>query len=224
MKKALLTIAISLIGSYAFSQTIAVNGTSGTITPGGTFDTTISLSITGNNSIGNVESLNLLLGTPSTGIHSGAGLFSVYVNGLVSPFNNTTGASNSGNQSTFATAGDAANSGNTISTPTTLDLGANTTSPVSVASTGTTAFNVETLRFTASNAIAPGVYNFFATSGGAADSQGTFIDNSSNATFGVNSTPVFTLTVVPEPATCSLLAFGGVGTLALQFLRARNRA
>ena len=116
MKKSVVILALTTVAGFAFGQTIAVNGTSGTITPGGTFDSTISLTINGANSINNVESLNLLLGTPSTGANSGAGLFSVYVSGISSPFTLTNSPSSSGNQSTFATAGDAANSGHSIST------------------------------------------------------------------------------------------------------------
>jgi len=215
-------VAVATFARQGFGQTISATGNSGTITPGGTFDSTISLSITGSNTIGNVESLNMLLGTPTSGVNSGANLFTVFVNSLVSPFNNKNSTSASGNQSSFTTAGDAANSGNTIST-TSLDLGANTTSPVTVASSGTTSFGVDVLRFTASPSVLPGTYNFFLTSGGSQDAQGSWIDNSSNTTFALTSEPVFTITVVPEPATLSLLGLGALGAIGLNLVRARRK-
>lgn len=223
MKKLVLTLILAASASAAFGQTISATGTSGQINPGGTFDSTITLTIQGANSIGSVQSLNLLLATPSTGIHSGAGLFTVFVQSLTSPFDNKNSGSASGNQSSFATAGDAANSGNTVST-TSLDLGANTSTPVSVASSGTTNIQVDLLRFTAAANVAPGTYNFFATSGGSADAQGTFIGTGSQQLIGTNSAPVFTLTVVPEPSTWLLMVVGGLGVLGFQFLRARRHA
>lgn len=219
----ILTAAVTIVANQAFSQTISATGTSGTITPGGAFTSTISLSITGTNTIGNVESLNMLLGTPSTGANSGVGLFTVYVSGENSPFSLANSSSSSSNQSNFNTSGDAANSGNNVSTAS-LDLGANAPpgSAPTVASSGTTTFNVDMLTFTASPSIAPGVYDFFLTSGGHTDSQGSWIDNTSNATFDVNSTPVFTITVIPEPATWSLFGLGAIGAFGLTLLRARK--
>jgi hypothetical protein len=225
MKKSFLFALTSLAAlQLGSAQTISVTGTSGNITAGGTFDSTITLSISGANSINNVESLNMLLGTPSSGINSGAGLFTVFVNSLVSPFDNKNSGSASGNQSSFATAGDANNLGNSIST-TSLDLGANASAPITVASTGTTNIGVDVLRFTASPSILPGTYNFFITSGGVADTaQGSWIRNSAGTPFNPTAEPVFTITVVPEPSTWALIAFGGAGVFALQVLRLRRRA
>jgi hypothetical protein len=227
MKKLILTLSVmvGLAAYQAFGQTISITGTNVTIgaASGSTTNSTMSVVINGSNTIGNIESTNMLLGTPSTGPNSGASLFNVYVSSLVGPFNNTTGTSSSSNRSTFATAGDAANSGHTISTPTNLDLGATTTSPVTVNSTGTTSIPFDVITFTSLAALTPGtVYDFFATAGGHSDGQGSWVDNSSNTAFDLNSEPLFTVTVVPEPATLSLLGLSALGSLGLNVLRRRR--
>jgi hypothetical protein len=230
MKKSILILsaAVSLLAYPAFGQTISATGTNATINAasGSTANSTISVTVSGANSIGDLKSLNLLIATPGTGANSGVSLFNVFVFSLVSPYDNKTSTSSSTNRSTFGTAGDTANSGNNVST-TSLDLGANTsgTAP-SIASSGSTTISVDVLQFTSLANLVPGsVYRFFATSGGPTDTQGSWIDNTANATFGLNTakgTPLFTITVVPEPATWSLFGLGAIGTFGLNLLRARR--
>lgn len=225
MKNSLLILSVvaSLLACQAFGQTISSTGTNAVTTPGTSVNSIISLTVSGNNSIGNVESLNMLLGTPSSGVNSGVGLFTVYFNSANSPFTLSNSTSSSSNQSNFNTAGDAANSSHNVSTAT-LDLGANApaASAPTVAGSGSTTFNVDTLTFTPSPSTPTGVYDFFVTSGGVNDAQGTYIANTSDANFDVNSTPTFTITVVPEPATWSLFSLGALGSFGLTFLRSRR--
>jgi hypothetical protein len=228
MKKLILTLTVlvGLIAYQAFGQTISITGVNSTIgSASGSFvDVQLSLQITGTNSIANVESINMLLKTfASGGGLNGGGLFQITSITPTAPF--TTINTNPSNlPSHFDSVGDAANSGATVSHQTT-DLGDNAPSgsAPAVAATGTTVIPFETIRFTSLSGLSAGsIYNFSATAGGSGDGQGSFIDNTSSASFSVNSEPLFTITVVPEPATLSLLCLGGLGSLGVNILRRRR--
>ena len=219
MKKLILTLgaAVSLVAYQAFAQTISISGTNVTATPGSTVMDQLTLQIIGANSIGNVESVNILMATPTTGVHSGVNFFTTAIGSFNSPFN----TANNPGTAHFTTAGDTANSGFTL---TGMDVGDNApaASAAPVASSGTTTIPFETLNFTLAPNTPVGTYTFMVGLGGATDAQGSFIDNSSNTRFSVNSEPTFTITVVPEPATLSLLGLSGLGSLGLNILRRRR--
>jgi len=231
MKKSILILitAVGLFAYQVFGQTISVSGTSGTINPtsGSTSTITLTLQIVGNNSIGNVESVNGILQTFAAGLGlSGAGKFSTTVtpSGAFTLANNTS-------SSTFNTMGDGnQHAGATVSDPS-LDRGSNAPagSAPAVNSTGTTTITFETISFKSLSALTPGtVYNFAWSAGGFADaSQGSYINNTAaegSMHFDITSEPTFTITVVPEPATWSLFGLGALGALGLNLRRVRRKA
>jgi len=221
MKKLFLLLVLLAAGAYSVSaQTISVTGTSGTINAGDTFTTTLTLNITDANSIGDVESVNILLRTPTAG--NGQTYFTLGTVTPISPFTNP----NNGAASTFNTAGDMANSSFTVSDPFT-DEGSNApaASAPTVASIGTTNIAFENLDLISSAGTPAGTYLFSVTLGGLADPQGSYIFNSSDQSFDINSALNFSITIeptaVPEPSTW-LAGVGALGVIGYTMLRRRR--
>ncbi len=69
-----------------------------------------------------------------------------------------------------------------------------------------------------------GTYEFFSTSNGTSGNRGSSINSSSGTTFFVNNPAQFSITVVPEPATWSMIALGGLAAFGFNRLRAKRRA
>jgi hypothetical protein len=222
-KTTLLLIVSSLFGaswaygqaSFAFDDTInntigtnlhdfnaatnAATFTSGT----GTFNIDISLSFAGGSSTGYSLWLETETGAASKLSITGETYFTFTqaTDSEPKPWNFT---DTSGRQSaSFLTDKSATLSG---------DLGA--TQPAQVAGT----YKVVDLQLTLSG-LAPGTYHIETTTAGVKPSEATVngVD-----TFAPQS--IYTFTIVPEPATWSLLVLGGLGTVGMTILRARSRA
>jgi len=83
-------------------------------------------------------------------------------------------------------------------------------------------FQVATLNFAVSG-LAPGTYHLETTHLSGLTSEATNNDPTPANRDTLLPQAIFTITVVPEPATLSLLGLGGLGTVGLTMLRARRR-
>jgi len=216
MKKVFLLLAVVSVGAFsAFAQTISLDGTSGSIIAGQAFTSTITLTI-GPNSIGSFNSVNLLLGTPDSGANSGAAYFTITAITPSGSFDNV----NQSPPATFSIPGDTANSGSLL---TDKDVGSNSSAGVTVASGGGT-IQVETITFQSLATIPVGTYNFYASSGGFDDNQGSYIAKTGpEVDYDINQTPIFNIdiTAVPEPSTW-IAGFAAAGVIGYSMLRRRR--
>lgn len=218
MKKTVLIVGVLIglmgYGTSAQAQMISITGTSATVDPSTqpSVDLGISLTTSGPPPT-NLVSVNLLLETANANTSyftvqfaAGSASFPTANNPAVSTFNTASSS----------------HSGFTDSDPGT-DLGANIGAQTAVDNTnGVTSLPVDTLTFTIDPGTPNGTYFFNATLNFATDSNGSFIEGTDNTPVGVTDAPQFSITVVPEPATCSLLAFGVLGGIGLKVSR-RNR-
>ena len=223
MKKATLLVTVSLLlgaswafgqASFTFNDTTAPAGTlidtnpalnAATFNSGtGTFNIDVSLTFAGGTSTGYSLWLETETGAASKISITGE-TFSFFTTPTDSEAKPWSFTDSSGAHSGFLSDKSATQAG---------DLGATGTAQAA----GT--YKVADLQLTLSG-LAPGTYHLETTSLSPKPSEATVGGNDS---FAAQSIYTITIAAVPEPATWSLMALGGLGTVGLNILRARKRA
>ena len=214
MKKSILTIGcLLLMAGLTFGAnellSLTHTGTNSITLNSGTtsFELDVSSSWTGYSSLG----LSYWLQVPS----SVAPKFSIAGVTYSSTFPNGNQTSPSTVSFTDSTAGDGAASGFTLEL---RDLGSVVSDPTMPVAAGTVADTTMTINVAG---LAPGTYTLESTFSGSRIS----VESGNGNPPPDNPFPVstFTMTVVPEPATLSLLGLSGLGSMGLTMLRARRK-
>lgn len=210
--KHLAIIAVALVLPFAAANAavnLVFDQASVSVLPGGQFDVTLSIEVTNNEQVSGFSTLLAEL--------SSAGFFIVSRDRTGSPFSDPQTA-----DTTVDDRPDYADlnptTGDSSLTPS-GDLGAGTPSG---ATSGNSTFFTGTYTI-GLDGVAPGTYTISTTG----DFDGTGPSFWADETQGENdfdNEASIVITVVPEPATWSLIALGGLGAIGMNLLRARRKS
>jgi hypothetical protein len=213
-----LVLAVALAQSAWATITFIATPASQTVAQGGTFNVTFALTVTQGSNPGQVFGTDLFINalksqnsvSDISNLFAISGYTSLVTGGVetgVSSFPDTLTAAKNTNHGT-TTVENTTDSGTTFNSP--------ITTPISN-------LQFETLTFSVAPGTPLGTYTFGTTTpNNTSDARGSHISGDNG--YNIPTTQAsFSITVVPEPATLSLMAMGGLSSLGLMLIRARRR-